>query len=1103
MIGNSKFAVRYSHHGGTQSSVLSFRRLSLLFALLCLLLSLFLLLNPAAADDVKNAALVQAIGSEYQALWKSLLQKYTDGIERAKEMDYQYGLQHHSNTIRHQVNHWTSAINEGLPAIFSAAASYDFDTATMLWNAPDLRDGPPRDAAWHALGHTDYWPEEIKPARAAIRQFYNGEDYNEFQKSVIMRIFPHLREFSTLIEKTVAGFFQSLDQTKLTYYYSYDKTTRQFTYTWPECAKLVNFFEGKNYDIELQSNFVSGCSMQEPVFLNLDLKSSDNRNSVGLFVDMGLLENGRIQGTLAGGDIVDQGGNCIIVKQNDYYRLIHFFKGRRTIAVIYQMQTHPGSEEMIRYLIFALRDYVQSGGGGAPSGPPQPAAGPVLEIEPLTSTNLVTTPNPGNTCTLRGTMAAPKAKGVLVPVKGATVLLEQPTMGTLSTMRVVTDSNGQADITYTAPTEDDLSAAGKMEVEIFVYARGPDPGAKDQILIHVRSRTSNLVVTPEHEILPAHAEFYNPIRMSVRAADKTDGSPYRARISAAGQYGSLVKERGQHGGTATIEVDLWPNNDSTVHYHWTGPPPVKEAWTETITVEIPELNLSRQATFSVGIDPRILSVGRRNGGVIYPLLFEAINVRIEDTFHRDTDVEKLCETFDIRPSVAVSQKYFNPVYVSPREAGMLSALFTRLESVEPKKAWIRDITDGTVITRDGEWVVVGQAREGASGRIVDPGVMFLQRGTYQFEVTIGIPKGDGDPRNNKALSDVFEVTEFENIGAEVFHTVFLPSAEFLIEVGVSFAGKLATQLPMFLSDFYQSVKAKDYQGAFIGAVGFAMDMVDKSGNLSKISKQVIKMGTLSGYTSTLVEEMTAEPAAKSAVRAAPAGRLPDNVLEISRLSLQGSPEHYLIILQRQGLVSHGATSDGTSLKPTAGKITKDQDPSQRIQEGARYIVIPAETSETLTLDLSGTGGGGELVTVTAHGIGRYAYPTGAWRSTVMVDGSGRATFTSGQALTPTQESAVPGVSFAGTWKSSFGTMTITQDGSRILGDYSHDRGKIEGTIEGSVVKGKWSESPSYKPPRDAGDFEFTLSADGTSFSGKWRYGFGTGPWKGDWKGTRQ
>ena len=167
------------------------------------------------------------------------------------------------------------------------------------------------------------------------------------------------------------------------------------------------------------------------------------------------------------------------------------------------------------------------------------------------------------------------------------------------------------------------------------------------------------------------------------------------------------------------------------------------------------------------------------------------------------------------------------------------------------------------------------------------------------------------------------------------------------------------------------------------------------------------------------------------------------------------------------------------------------------------MVIPMRNDERLILELQGIGSHGQLITITPNRIGRYDYPVGSWQSTVTVDSSGRATCTSGHSFTSTQEPAAPGVSFAGTWKSNFGTMTITQEGNRVRGEYSHDRGKIEGIIEGNVIKGRWSEASSYKPPKDAGDFEFTLSADGNSFTGRWRYGFGTGPWDGNWKGTRQ
>lgn len=88
--------------------------------------------------------------------------------------------------------------------------------------------------------------------------------------------------------------------------------------------------------------------------------------------------------------------------------------------------------------------------------------------------------------------------------------------------------------------------------------------------------------------------------------------------------------------------------------------------------------------------------------------------------------------------------------------------------------------------------------------------------------------------------------------------------------------------------------------------------------------------------------------------------------------------------------------------------------------------------------------------------------------------------------------------WAGTWDSEqWGEMKLMQKGNTVTGTYSWDEGKIEGTVSGNMLRGTWSESPSYSPPDDAGDFEFTLSADGNSFSGHWRYG-SDDDWDGDW-----
>jgi hypothetical protein len=92
-------------------------------------------------------------------------------------------------------------------------------------------------------------------------------------------------------------------------------------------------------------------------------------------------------------------------------------------------------------------------------------------------------------------------------------------------------------------------------------------------------------------------------------------------------------------------------------------------------------------------------------------------------------------------------------------------------------------------------------------------------------------------------------------------------------------------------------------------------------------------------------------------------------------------------------------------------------------------------------------------------------------------------------------------SWAGEWSSNWGNMVIVQNGSSVTGTYTHDSGKINGTISGNVFTGTWSEAPSYSPSSDAGDMELTMSADGKSFTGKWRYG-SDGNW-GNWEGGKR
>jgi tetratricopeptide (TPR) repeat protein len=93
-------------------------------------------------------------------------------------------------------------------------------------------------------------------------------------------------------------------------------------------------------------------------------------------------------------------------------------------------------------------------------------------------------------------------------------------------------------------------------------------------------------------------------------------------------------------------------------------------------------------------------------------------------------------------------------------------------------------------------------------------------------------------------------------------------------------------------------------------------------------------------------------------------------------------------------------------------------------------------------------------------------------------------------------------SCSGTWSTDWGEMALHQSGHDVSGNYTHDQGRIVGTLSDDKMIGTWSEAPTYSPTHhDAGDMELILSDDCKSFSGNWRYG-SEGGWSGSWRGTR-
>ena len=100
---------------------------------------------------------------------------------------------------------------------------------------------------------------------------------------------------------------------------------------------------------------------------------------------------------------------------------------------------------------------------------------------------------------------------------------------------------------------------------------------------------------------------------------------------------------------------------------------------------------------------------------------------------------------------------------------------------------------------------------------------------------------------------------------------------------------------------------------------------------------------------------------------------------------------------------------------------------------------------------------------------------------------------------PKQRSTEPKLAdFAGAWQTSYGRMTLTQNGDRVSGNYDYKNGSLQGQVKGNVLHGRWDERTFIIT--SGGEMEFTLSADGRSFTGRWRTG-SSGGWT-TWTGTK-
>ena len=85
---------------------------------------------------------------------------------------------------------------------------------------------------------------------------------------------------------------------------------------------------------------------------------------------------------------------------------------------------------------------------------------------------------------------------------------------------------------------------------------------------------------------------------------------------------------------------------------------------------------------------------------------------------------------------------------------------------------------------------------------------------------------------------------------------------------------------------------------------------------------------------------------------------------------------------------------------------------------------------------------------------------------------------------PLREVPVPGAALEtlGPYQSDFGVLTLRRNGSGVTGTYTHKEGRVEGTLNGNTLTGRWTQS------NGEGRLIFRFNTDYSGFSGVWSYG---------------
>ena len=701
-------------------------------------------------------------------------------------------------------------------------------------------------------------------------------------------------------------------------------------------------------------------------------------------------------------------------------------------------------------------------------------------------------PGENSTCVLQADVdcSDPQEKA------GRTVRIEfvNQQIGSFNTNEAVTDANGQAYFTYTAPDENALQ--GKDNIKVEVKAVDVKSGKETYYVpIEIYKRDSKSTFAAEHVIMPQGSKYYNEIKLSINAPPK--GTGYSAAITTKDPLGLITTSKTDPNGSSLVVDNLVPGKVYTLYYHNTGSSTLSAPIEDQITLEISELGVLQTINISVGMDLAVQTVERKyKTGTTYPAVPEPIVISVVDNFHPDADLEKIFNDFDIKMRVRISPSNVSQTSVlSKVQEDWCSRLLTKFEGF---------MFGENIVTTSGDAIVtIKKSPEGKytlckTDREVLPFVMMFDRGTYDFTaelIDIGFPEN----LNNNSGSVTLSVEQYRDGVDEFLKTALIPIAKSLIDITtgglMKYGDFAATTADLVL--YKDAVSEGKLQDALMLLFGMYCDKLENSKEFFNVitkeikpltdkSKILLKLNSLASNILEIFKNLKSGENKGGGIN--PDFQEVIGDFKYSQLILKGMKDYYFIIMDKSGLKNYSATlKSGSKLLPAADKILNAKSTDERIESDNDYILIPFENSESASLSLDFSGSGGFLYRVTKDNIDKVEFPKNT--SSVKLDISSTGSLSLGKQETKKEE---PKTSlFSGSWETAdFGTVSFIIAGSDVVATCTKNLTGMKGKLssDGTKITGTWAKFPTYSSPNDAGKFEITISSDGKSFTGSWGKG---------------